>query len=252
MNQPLPSHFQLNDAELPALERQVQDLEQSNNRTKWLLVLVLFSLILTAFYVVVITASERTLSLWILLGSIPFILIMLLMFAGFMAAIVGRLGSDSALAKPFLRTPDDGLRRYSEFRVAESKYQDWFQRTQDEFWNALSGTQFEREVANLLNKSGFTAQLTSSSGDGGVDIILDDGTIIQCKARRGPCGPAALRELFGSLHDFGAHKAILISREGFTSASRQFAEGKPIDLWDRNTLIALQKRLGCNCSQNDF
>lgn len=244
MNRPLPSHFQLTEAELGTLDQQHQDFEKRNDRIKKAFVVIFFSILFTIFYVIVIVNSDRKASVWVaLLGWIPFVLIMLLMTAGFIGAIVRRLGPESVVLKAFLSEPDERIERYEAFREAESKYQIWFQRTQEDFWNSLSGSQFEREVVELLNRSGFAAQLTSGSGDGGVDIVLNDGTIIQCKARRGPCGPAVLRELYGSLHDFGAPNAILISREGFTAASIKFVEGKPIDLWDRNTLIALQKGL---------
>lgn len=240
MNRPLPSHFELTDPELAALEKQRQALEARNKSVKRTVVLIFFSVTFSVFYAVVVAFGSREIGFWVLLWWIPFVLILLLMSAGFIAAIAR---SESALLKPFLPRPDERMMRYVAFREAESNYQVWFQRTQDDFWNSLSGAQFEREVVELLNRAGFIAQLTSGSGDGGVDIVLDDGTIIQCKARRGPCGPAVLRELYGSLHDFGAHKAILISREGFTAASIQFVEGKPIELWDRNTLVALQRSL---------
>jgi hypothetical protein len=244
MNSPLPSHFQLTEAELSALDQQRQVFEKRNDRIKKAVIVSCFGVLFTVFYVIVIANSDREWGFWaVIVGWIPFVLAMLLMTAGFIAAILRRLGPESVVMKPFLSAPDERIKRYQAFREAESKYQIWFQRTQEEFWNSLSGAQFELEVVQLLNRAGFAAQLTSGSGDGGVDIVLNDGTIIQCKARRGPCGPAFLRELYGSLHDFGAEKAILISREGFTAASIQFVEGKPIDLWDRNTLIMLQRGL---------
>jgi hypothetical protein len=239
MNKPLPIHFQLSEAELSALQEQCQDLKARNERIKGLVVLVLTGVIYGPFYVMLGLSSWRQANPWILLWALPLSLMLVIMSS----AIAGGLTDRPLLIRPFLRKPDERMKRYAAFREEELKFEIWLLRTQEDFWNSLSGTEFEHEVVALLNRAGYAAQLTAGSGDGGVDIVLDGGTIIQCKARRGPCGPAILRELYGSLHDFGAQKAILISREGFTRASLEFAEGKPIDLWDRSTLIALQRGL---------
>lgn len=132
-------------------------------------------------------------------------------------------------------------KKYFEYVDAKKKYDDWFVRTQKEFWEALSGRAFEIETANLLKRTGYNAKLLGGSADGGVDIILDNDTIIQCKSHKSPVSPAVVRELYGTLQHFKASKAILISRTGFTKGVYEFVQGKPILLWDLNSLIKLQK-----------
>lgn len=132
---------------------------------------------------------------------------------------------------------------YSRYVSAQKKYENWFVKTQKSFWQGLDGRAFEREVASLLQKTGRTTQLTPATGDKGVDIILEDGTLVQCKAHKSPVGPAVARELYGTMRHFKARRGLLISRSGFTGGVRQFVRGKPILLWDLGCLIGLQKDL---------
>ena len=62
-----------------------------------------------------------------------------------------------------------GLKHYED---AKEKYDKWFLRTQTAFWDALTGRQFEIEVASLLNRSGYSAKVTPASNDKGVDLML--------------------------------------------------------------------------------
>jgi restriction endonuclease len=229
MTKPLPKDFQLTDRDLLNLPHEREALERQNKRINNKLGYAVF-LTIYAILVGILWSSVRWFALC---GALP---------ASFIAALIFAEKGD-AVMKRFNREPSDALKRYEAFRAAEAQYEYWFIKTQEEFWNLLSGDGFEIEVLQLLNKAGFRARLTGGAGDGGVDLVLDDGTIIQCKAHSGPCGPSVLRELFGSLHHFGATKAILISRAGFTTGAVQFVEGKPITLWDRHDLMRLQRDL---------
>jgi hypothetical protein len=132
-----------------------------------------------------------------------------------------------------------GLKHYES---AKKHYDQWFVRTQFAFWDALTGRQFEYEVTNLLNKAGYSARLTPASGDKGVDVLLSDGTIIQCKTHKSRVSPLVARELYGTLQHFKAPRAILISKNGFSKGVYEFVHGKNIALWDVNSLIEMQKR----------
>ncbi len=116
-------------------------------------------------------------------------------------------------------------------------------RTQETFWNGLTGRALEIEVANLLSRIGHKATLTPGSGDGGVDIVLDEGTIVQCKAHWASASPGVLRELYGTLIHQRAPRAILISLNGVTNGVHSFINGKPITVWDRSRLISIQKSI---------
>jgi restriction system protein len=77
---------------------------------------------------------------------------------------------------------------------------------------------------------------------GGVDIRArvpgGASIIIQCKAYQQPVGPAAVRELYGTLLHEGAQEGWLVALAGFSGTAKQFAEGKPLRLIDVDVLIS--------------
>jgi restriction system protein len=90
-----------------------------------------------------------------------------------------------------------------------------------------------------------------SSGDGGVDVMAFDRDpirgakyVIQAKKYTHKVQPAAVRELFGTLQHEGANNGILVTTHGFTSGCHEFANGKPIQLYDGTHLLALCREYG--------
>ncbi len=137
-------------------------------------------------------------------------------------------------------------RRAQRYRKALEKFRAWWVRTQKEFWSSLSGKQFEAELAAVFWRAGFRAELTSATGDQGVDIWLHTERgreIVQCKAHRALIGPAVARELYGTLQHFGAPAAILVSTSGFTKGVLDYVRDKPIKLMDLSDIIALQEKV---------
>lgn len=71
----------------------------------------------------------------------------------------------------------------------------------------LSGYQFEELVAHLLECMGYTARVTTRSGDGGVDVIAHTDVLgfqppiikVQCKRQTGPTGNGEVNQLLGTL-----------------------------------------------------
>lgn len=88
-----------------------------------------------------------------------------------------------------------------------------YRRTQEEYWKSLKGRDLEREIGNLFSSQGYTTELTPSTNDKGIDIILRKGdfkTIVQCKGHSKPVGPAIVRDLYGTLTASRADLAILL------------------------------------------
>jgi restriction system protein len=79
--------------------------------------------------------------------------------------------------------------------------------------------------------------------DGGIDLLLGrDGnvTVVQCKRRNGaPVGVREVRELYGVLHHRRASAAKLVATTSFTPDAVAFAENKPIELVDADSLLHL-------------
>lgn len=118
----------------------------------------------------------------------------------------------------------------------------------------FSGAEFEIWVSALLEAFGFRAEMTRSSGDGGIDIVatLDRPLVggrylVQCK-RYAPdalVGVQAIREFYGTLvADRGAVKGLFITTSSFTAQAREFAKPLPLELIDGPTLRALLDETG--------
>lgn len=107
------------------------------------------------------------------------------------------------------------------------------QRRREQYWKSLGGIEFEQELGKLYRARGYNVKSTPVSGDQGVDLILTkngETTVVQCKAHKRPASPAVVRELYGSMHAFGADNAILACTGGFSVSVKDFARGKPIEL----------------------
>jgi hypothetical protein len=109
------------------------------------------------------------------------------------------------------------------------------------FREKLDGFRFELEVRNLIRKLGNDAEVTGGKDEEGIDIIVDDGNVVQCKAHKTPVGPAIAREFYGAMTHIGAKRGILISLRGFTPGVFDFVRGKRIELWAVNDLVRRQK-----------
>jgi len=119
-------------------------------------------------------------------------------------------------------------------------------KTQKDYWKSLNGKEFEKELANIYDMHGYTVDLTPSTGDQGIDLILSKNgirKIVQCKAHSKPVGPATVRDLYGTLIASKAHSAILASTSGFTKGVYSFVNGKRIELISLDNIIELAEEV---------
>lgn len=110
----------------------------------------------------------------------------------------------------------------------------------------LSPLEFESLITNLFEKMGLDTRATRPSRDGGVDCVAWDNrpifggkVIIQAKRYKNTVGVAAVRDLFGTLHNEGANKGILVTTSGYGKAAFDFSQGKPLELLDGGNLLYL-------------
>ncbi len=110
----------------------------------------------------------------------------------------------------------------------------------------LKPAEFEALISNLFSKMGLESKLTRSSKDGGVDCvafdprpILGGKVVIQAKRYKNTVGVSAVRDLFGTMHNEGASKGILVTTSGFGKSSFEFAEDKPVELISGSNLLYL-------------
>ena len=125
------------------------------------------------------------------------------------------------------------------------------QRTLQDHWQSLRGTDFEDELAHLYQKLGYTVRTTKATGDAGIDLILEKNgstTIVQCKGHAKPIGVGAARDLYGALMHSGVKRAVLACPAGFTQGVIAFVQGKPIDLVSTPELVAMAERVQARAS----
>lgn len=112
----------------------------------------------------------------------------------------------------------------------------------------LKPGEFESLITNLFTKMGLETRQTQASRDGGVDCVAFDNrpifggkVIIQAKRYKNTVPVGAVRDLFGSVHNEGASKGILVTTSGFGKASFDFAKDKPLELLSGSNLLYLLK-----------
>ena len=113
---------------------------------------------------------------------------------------------------------------------------------------AMPWQDFENLIRELFekifSKHGGSCKVTQTSRDGGVDAIaynpdpISGGKyIIQAKRYTNVVPPAAVRDLYGTLMNEGANKAILVTTSDYGGDSFKFAQGKPIVLMNGSHLL---------------
>jgi hypothetical protein len=133
-------------------------------------------------------------------------------------------------------------KRLNEYTEAKRNYEYWSRKKLRDYWQSLSGHEFEEALAQVFRKNGYFVSVSKQGGDGGVDLTLqrDKETIlVQCKAHKKPIGPAAARDLFGTMQHFQVKEGILASVSGFTDGVHKYVENKPIRLLSLNDILKM-------------
>jgi restriction system protein len=104
----------------------------------------------------------------------------------------------------------------------------------------LSGPDFEKYVAGLMQRQGYRTQLTPASGDFGIDIIASkDGvrTAVQVKRYQANVGIAAVQEVSAGLKREHCQKCMVVTNSYFTPAAQELAKYNDCQLVNRDELI---------------
>jgi restriction system protein len=106
---------------------------------------------------------------------------------------------------------------------------------------------FETLIAKLFTTNGYAVDLTGGSADHGVDIVVwnDEGEkwIVQCKRYSGSVGEPVVRDLYGTMLHEEAQGAYLMTTGTLTDKAQEWAQGKPIMLYDGEALVELVRRV---------
>ncbi len=162
--------------------------------------------------------------------------------------ISGSRLSDFSPVRPVLALNREDARFVGSYNVAEGL---------DDKTNlaAMDWLDFENLIRELFekefSKNGGEVKITQASRDGGVDAIAFDPDpirggkiVIQAKRYTNTVGVAAVRDLFGTVHNEGATKGILVTTSDYGPDAYEFARGKPLTLLSGSELLYLLSRHG--------
>jgi hypothetical protein len=118
-------------------------------------------------------------------------------------------------------------------------------RARPDLFGGMSGEEFERHLADVLRRLGWSVELTPPARDGGIDIVarkldvtgIEEMLFVQCKNQSAPVGVEVIRALQGVLE--GTAKGVVAAPSGFTQDAREFAARRHVQLWDREHIERL-------------
>ena len=112
----------------------------------------------------------------------------------------------------------------------------------------FKGHELARLVDAILQTQGYQTLVSPAGTDGGVDIIAGSGSMgfdaprlcVQVKSSEAAAGAAVLRELQGTMKNFGADQGLLVSWGGFAPPLLKEARHLhfEIRLWDAGDVVA--------------
>ena len=106
--------------------------------------------------------------------------------------------------------------------------------------------ELEEMVAELYRAFGHRAKRTGSTGDHGVDVVVQakngEKWVIQCKHWHGSVGEPVVRDFYDVLHHEKADSGAIITTGRFTAQARDWVRGKPLYLYDGEEFLEAWKR----------
>lgn len=120
---------------------------------------------------------------------------------------------------------------------------------------AMDWEDFEHLIRELFGREfstpGSEVKVTRASRDAGVDAVIFDADpirggkiVVQAKRYTNTVDVSAVRDLFGTVHNEGAIKGILVTTSTFGPDAYSFAQDKPITLINGGNLLSLLERHG--------
>lgn len=106
--------------------------------------------------------------------------------------------------------------------------------------NIPSGLEFEESFSLILKKLGYdNIQITSGSGDFGIDVIATKDDIkygFQCKLYSGTVGNDAVQQAYAGRIHYNCNVVIIVTNNYFTEQAKKQALETQVILWDRDIL----------------
>lgn len=113
--------------------------------------------------------------------------------------------------------------------------------------NELTGSEFERFLAELFLAIGYEVEMTPGGSDQGADLVLRDPggerMVVQAKRYKQPVGNAAVQELLGGMTYYGCTRGLVVTTSQFTRSAKDLAaKHGQVALWDRDKLAAMHQQ----------
>lgn len=107
--------------------------------------------------------------------------------------------------------------------------------------------EFEQLVVELYQSAGHAAKRVGGPGDRDFDIVIVSKAgqhwIAQCKQWRGAVGESVVREFYAAMSREHAVQGALITTARFTLKAREWAQDKPIHLYDGPAFLHVWQRI---------
>lgn len=110
----------------------------------------------------------------------------------------------------------------------------------------MSGIEFEKYVAKLLPRRGYTDIKLTEHYDLGLDIIAEkDGLLwgIQVKRYKSTVKMAAVRQVVAAIKHYGCDRSMVIANNSFSSPAQVLAESNHCVLVDRAQLLSWETKV---------
>ncbi|NEP27007.1 MAG: restriction endonuclease [Moorea sp. SIO3I6] len=110
----------------------------------------------------------------------------------------------------------------------------------------MTGREFEEFLAKLFKQLGYQVRLTKTSGDYGADLVIERGEIkavVQAKRKQSSVGIDAVQQVAAAIAHYQANLGLVITNSKFTKNAKNLAASNKIELWDRDNLKKLFKKV---------
>ena len=248
MKKPQLSDYNLTQDDLGKYDRQCEQQRKATQvaieEKKKIKKQIMISLVIISAIVGIILAAVNS-DLWYIYLISPFAFVIIPLIILFQTMDSTKLSKNKSAELDLII--DTQLRQKCEsYKAKVYEYERYVEKNKRDFWINLNPYEFEREVARLFGLHGYNTHVTKSSGDGGVDIVLEKSNkkvAVQCKHHATPVGPNYIRELIGVTASQGYSACIFVSLNGYTKAAESEASQSrvKIELLSLSDLIALNE-----------
>lgn len=110
-------------------------------------------------------------------------------------------------------------------RITSARYQ--CQQLFDENWRAMRSVEFEHYLERVFQLLGYQTQTTNTTGDQGVDLIVEKGgrrIAVQVKGYFHSVSNSAIQQAFTGMRHYNCHVCAVVTNSKFTASAIELAE----------------------------